>query len=97
MYMRIVWGKIIPGKWDEFEAAFNKGLEAGSTPSGLVKRWLSRDTADHEAGYSITMWNTEAEMKAFWDSKDHKVLMDLIKPFFANQYTVTDCEVRLQR
>ena len=22
MYMRIVWGKIGPGKWNEFEAAF---------------------------------------------------------------------------
>ena len=24
MHMRIVWGKILPGQWDAFEAAFKK-------------------------------------------------------------------------
>jgi hypothetical protein len=27
MHMRIVWGKILPGQWDAFEAAFKKALE----------------------------------------------------------------------
>jgi hypothetical protein len=25
--MRIIWGKILPGQWDAFEAAFKKALE----------------------------------------------------------------------
>jgi hypothetical protein len=27
MQMRIIWGKILPGQWDAFEAAFKKALE----------------------------------------------------------------------
>jgi hypothetical protein len=26
MQMRIIWGKILPGQWDAFEAAFKKAL-----------------------------------------------------------------------
>jgi hypothetical protein len=27
MHMRIVWGKILPGQWEAFEAAYKKALE----------------------------------------------------------------------
>lgn len=27
MYMRVIWGKILPGKWDEYEAAYKAGSE----------------------------------------------------------------------
>jgi heme-degrading monooxygenase HmoA len=58
MYMRIVWGKIIPGKWDEFEAAFKASMAAREDVTGLVNHWLTRDQNDENAGYSITLWNS---------------------------------------
>ena len=35
MDMRIVWGKIIPGKWDEFEAAFRASMATRGEVAGL--------------------------------------------------------------
>jgi len=33
-------------------------------------------------------------MRAFWDSKKREEAMALLRPFFLNQFTVTQCEVR---
>ena len=57
MFMRIVWGKIRPGKWAEFEAAFTSAMAARGDLKGLKNHWLARDQEDPEAGYSITLWD----------------------------------------
>ena len=57
MFMRIVWGKILPGKWAEFEAAFKSAMAARGDLKGLKNHWLARDQEDPEAGYSITLWD----------------------------------------
>ena len=53
MFMRIVWGKIRPGKWAEFEAAFKSAMAARGDLKGLKNHWLARDQDDPEAGYSM--------------------------------------------
>ena len=94
MYMRIVWGKIVPGKWDEFEAAFKTAMTARGEVPGLKDHWLARDQHDANAGYSITMWNSEADMTKFWDSDKRKAIMAPLEPFYVNQFTTTNCEVK---
>ena len=49
MYMRIVWGKILPGKWAEFEAAFKASMATRGDPKGLRNHWLARDQNDPNA------------------------------------------------
>ena len=46
MQMRIIWGKILPGQWDAFEAAFKKALEMRGDVKGLKGQWLLRDEND---------------------------------------------------
>ena len=94
MYMRIVWGKIIVGKWSEFEAAFTASMAARGELKGLRNHWLARDQNDQNAGYSITLWDSEADMKSFWDSAKRKQVMAPLEPFYVNQFTTTHCEVR---
>lgn len=94
MHMRIVWGKIIPGKWDEFETAFKAAMAVRGELKGLKNHWLARDQHDANAGYSITLWDTEANMKLFWDSKKRKEVMAPLEPFYVNQFTTTHCEVK---
>jgi heme-degrading monooxygenase HmoA len=94
MYMRIVWGKILPGKWDEFEAAFKAAMATRGNQKGLENHWLARDQKDSDAGYSITVWTSEADMKSFWDSPKRKQVMAPLEPFYAKQFTITHCEVR---
>ena len=45
MYMRIVWGKIIPGKWNEFEAAFKAAMAKRGEVTGLKNHWSSPTTS----------------------------------------------------
>lgn len=97
MHMRIVWGRIVPGQWEKFEAAFEQAIKISGSPKGLNDRWLARDQADPDAGYSITLWESEGDMKSFWDSSARTEAMDLLRPYFMNQYTVTECEIRLPR
>ena len=40
MHMRIVWGKILPGQWDAFEAASKRALEIRGEAKGLKSQWL---------------------------------------------------------
>jgi heme-degrading monooxygenase HmoA len=94
MYMRIVWGKIQPGAWSEFEAAFIAAMTARGTVPGLKNHWLARDQQDTNAGYSITLWDSEADMRRFWDSQKRKEVMAPLEPFYVNQFTVTHCEVK---
>jgi heme-degrading monooxygenase HmoA len=95
MHMRIVWGKILPGQWDAFEAAFKKALEIRGQVRGLKSQWLLRDQNDSDAGYSISQWESDEDMRAFWNSKTRSDAMALIQPFFVNQFTVTNCEIRV--
>src|SRR6185503_6415552 len=93
MYMRIIWGRIVAGQWDGFEAAYKKATSLRGGVKGLKNQWLARDQADPDAGYSITLWESEADMRAFWDSKKREEAIALLRPFFLNQFTVTQCEV----
>ena len=70
MYMRIIWGRIASGQWDGFETAYKKATSLRGDVKGLKNQWLARDQADPDAGYSITLWESEADMRAFWDSKE---------------------------
>jgi heme-degrading monooxygenase HmoA len=92
--MRIVWGKIVPGKWDEFEKAFTAAMAKRGEVKGLKNHWLARDQADPNAGYSITLWSTEADMKAFWDSKKREEIAAPLQQYWVNQFTTTHCETR---
>ena len=94
MHMRIVWGKIVPGKWNEFEAAFKTAMAARGQVKGLVDHWLARDQGDANAGYSITLWETEKDMTSFWDSDKRQAVTGPLEPFYVNQFTTTLCEVR---
>jgi heme-degrading monooxygenase HmoA len=95
MQMRIIWGKVSPGQWDAFEAAFRKALEVRGEVKGLKGQWLLRDQNDPDAGFSISQWESEEDMRAFWESKKRGEVMALLQPFFVNQYTVTHCSVRV--
>ncbi len=94
MYMRIVWGKILPGKCNEFEVAFKAAMAVRGEVKGLKDHWLARDQSDANAGYSITLWDTESDMRAFWDSSKRKDVMAPLEPFYVNQFTTTHCEVK---
>lgn len=94
MLARIVWGRIAPGKWNEYEATYKKALSARGTVDGLTLQWLCRDEADENAGFDISLWESQAKLTAYIGSRQRKQVADALQPFFVNQYTVTHCDVR---
>jgi len=43
MFMRISWGRVNPGQWEEYERAFLQALADAGPIDGLVRRTVSRD------------------------------------------------------
>jgi heme-degrading monooxygenase HmoA len=95
MYMRIIWGKVRAGQWDGYEAAYKKAIELTKGSKGFKGRWLVRNLDDPDSGYSITLWETERDMRSYLDSRQFREqILPMLQPFWVNQYTVTHCEVR---
>lgn len=94
MFARISWGKIQPGKWDEFETAFKQAVGKAGAQPGLKGRMLLRDVNDKDAGFTLSIWENEQVMRAYEGSDTmKKVVLPAIEPFFIGQYNTTFCEV----
>lgn len=98
MYMRIVWGKLRPGQWDHYEAAYRNVLRPGhENIRGLQGRWLARDLEDPDAGYSVSLWDSQEALARYEASEffHHKV-KPALQPFFADDFKAAHCEVRVR-
>jgi heme-degrading monooxygenase HmoA len=88
MFMKISWGKVRPGQWKAFEAAYRKAIDQKTIP-GLKSRWLAQDVNDPDAGHSITLWeNLEALQKYEQSDLYKKVIVPACEEFYANEVTV---------
>ena len=95
MFIRIVRGKLKPKTWDEFERAYKDVVTKVGKVPGLRGRWLARDVEDPAAGYSISIWENEAAMRAYVEGDVlKKTVQPKLEPFFAGEYTATHCELR---
>jgi heme-degrading monooxygenase HmoA len=97
MFMRIVWGRIRAGEWEAFERAYRAGIAARGDVQGMTDQWLARDEKDPDAGYSISVWASAEEMRGYASSKKSKDALNALQPFFVNQYTVTECDIRYSK
>ena len=69
---------------------------AGASMTQRLTRWAAGANARcsgrsetpemSKPGYSISQWESEEDMRAFWDSKRRSDAMAVIQPFFVNQY-----------
>ena len=65
MYMRIVWGKILPGKWDEFEAIFDAEQHL---PVTVRYNWV-----DSKGKADSIMWTCVWQAGGKFEEKEFKV------------------------
>ena len=97
MFMRITWGRIKPGQWEEYERRFGKLAATQLTEGGPSRRWLVRDLDEPDAGFAISVFETEAQMRD-WSSdpaareRTKQEMSDL----YIGEYRARQCEVRLQ-
>lgn len=94
MIMRITWGRLQAGSWQDFEQAYHKTV-AGKEVKGLRGRWLAQDVKDADGGFAVSLWESEADMEAYEQSDVYKQeILPALQPFFAGQYTTYRCDVK---
>lgn len=87
MFLRIVRGKLKPGKWHEFEVAYLAAMKDAGAVEGLRGRWLVQDVDDPDSGSSISLWTSEGALHAYERSEVHKLKINAkLQPFFSGQY-----------
>jgi heme-degrading monooxygenase HmoA len=97
MFMRISWGKIKPGQWSEYERRFEKLAGVQTAAGGPKRRWLVRDIDDPDAGFAISVFDTEAEMRAWGaDPAARERIQKEMSDLYIGDYRVRNCEVRKQ-
>ena len=97
MRVRIIYGKLKPGTRDAYETAYKEAMQRAGEIPGLRARWLTRDVGDPDSGYSISLWEDEASMKAYESSDILKQqILPKLMPFFSGEFTTTHCEMRFR-
>jgi heme-degrading monooxygenase HmoA len=99
MIMRITWGKLRPGSWNEFEKTYNATVVAkGSQIKGLRGRWLLQDTSDKDTGFAVSLWDGATEMQAYEQSDVYRhEFAPALQPFFVGDYKTYRCEVKYRQ
>ena len=89
--MRVTWGKIKPGKWDEFERLWREFADRTADTKGLKTRYILRDTETDNAGYTIAVWESQADFDVYVKNRPS---MKEMEDCFVGQYVATMCELR---
>lgn len=96
MLLRIVRGKLRPGSWAAFEAAYQSAISNAGPIEGLCGRWLVQDVDDPDSGSTISLWTNEDTLRAYEKSDVLKSKITAkLAPFFSGQYDVRVCRVRI--
>jgi heme-degrading monooxygenase HmoA len=95
MFLRIIHGRLKPGTWNEFEQAYTHAMASAGAIRGLCGRWLTRDLDNPDAGTTISLWSTIADLEAYEKSDVLKnQIQPKLTPFFSGDYRTTKSQVR---
>jgi len=96
MIMRITWGKLRAGSWNEFEKTYRATVAAkGRDLKGLRGRWLLQDSQDNDTGFAVSLWDSAADMQAYEQSDLYRQeFAPALQPFFVGDYKTYRSEVK---
>ncbi|MFN3891281.1 MAG: antibiotic biosynthesis monooxygenase family protein [Beijerinckiaceae bacterium] len=97
MFMRISWGRIREGMWMDYEERYKKLAAENTAKGGPKRRWLLRDLDEPDAGFAISLFDTEAEMRAWAnDPEARERVKTEMADLYVGDYRVRNCGVRYQ-
>jgi heme-degrading monooxygenase HmoA len=92
--MRITWGKLRAGCWQEYEQAYRATVADKAVP-GLRGRWLAHDGHDPDGGFAVSVWDLLEAIQAYEQSAVFRQEMQpILQPFFVGEYTTSRCDVK---
>ena len=97
MIMRITWGKLRAGCWQEYEKAYRMAVADHRVP-GLWGRWLAQDVQDPDGGFAVSLWDSLEALQAYEQSAVFKQeIQPTLQPFFVGEYTTYRCDVKYEQ
>lgn len=93
-YVRISWGKLIPGSWEQFERHYKEEVAPKiNTVKGLQVRGLlpSSDTPDE--GVSLTVWENLEDMRNYERSEEFQANVSGVEHLFTGEYWVKHFDI----
>ena len=98
MIMRILWGKLRAGCWQEYEQAYRATVSNHEVP-GLRGRWLAQDVQDPDGGFAVSLWDSLEAMQAYEEQSAafRQEIQPTLQPFFVGEYTTHRCEVKYEQ
>jgi heme-degrading monooxygenase HmoA len=91
--MRISWGRIYPGRWNEFESAFHSVVT--TEVEGLIARWMVQATDGPDAVFGITLWSDRKHIDKWLNSDSYKEhFQAALSKYFVGSFSTSVCEVR---
>ena len=94
MYMRIGWGKLRPGQWAKYAAAYEQTIPVSEGMPGFIGRWLGKDADDPDSGYTVSLWETKEDLDR-WDELSRNTLLPAMEPYFTGEFRISRCEVAI--
>ncbi len=94
MYIRMVWGKLRPGSWGEYERHYNERVISGAQNiKGLKQRQLLRSTEDPDEGISLSVWETLDDLLNYERGEFRGNLAKEVENLYRGEYWVKHFEV----
>ena len=95
MFVRMVWGKLRPGTWEQYERHYHERVVPTSKGlRGLHERQLLRSTEDPDEGISVSMWETMEDMHNYDVSDRRQLLAKELEHLYRGEYSVMHFEVK---
>lgn len=83
MYVRVVWGRLRYGTWDEYERYYiERVIPSTKDMQGLQERYLLRSIDDPDEGISLTVWDTLEDIDRYETSGVRRDLAQNAEQFF---------------
>ena len=93
MYIRMVWGKLRPGSWEEYERHYHERLASHTDIEGLHERQLLRSTEDPDEGISVSIWDTLENLRSYETGEFRQNVAREVEHLYRGEYWVKHFEV----
>ena len=94
MFVRMVWGKLHAGFWDQYERHYHQNVAGARVPiTGLRERQLLRSTEDPDEGISVSIWETLENLRNHETGEFRQNAAREVEHLYRGEYWVKHFEV----
>jgi heme-degrading monooxygenase HmoA len=93
IYVRMVWGKLRPGAWGEYERHYHERVAGADKAKGLRERQLLRSTEDPDEGISVSVWDTLEDLRNYETGEFRQTMAREVEHLYRGESWVKHFEI----